>query len=540
MRLFAALPAALVLASPVFAQGGGALPPVPAPPQNPITAEKAVLGKILFWDEQLSSDDTMSCGTCHLPQSNGADPRFGTHPGFDGIFGTIDDPLASPGVVHLDGNRHFDPVPAFGLDVQVTGRTAPAAFTSQWSPEQFWDGRAGSRFVEPESGRLSIPAGGSLESQAVGPITSTVEMGHDGRTWAEVAQKLNAARPRALAPNLPPDVLAALAQDPTYPALFARAFGSTQITAERIGFALATYERTLVADQTPWDRHHQGDPTAMTMSQRQGFQRFRQHQCDACHTPPLFTDHSYRVLGVRPWLEDAGRMDVTQNFADRGAFKVPSLRNTGLKPSFMHNGSMTNLVQVLDFYDHQIPSFPENQDPLYAAMSIPAADKTLMLDFLQNALTDPRVAAGLPPFDRPTLRSELQPNTIYGAGSPGGAAIPPRLMAHQPAVVGGLDFRIGVRDALGGTTALLAVSPLPATNSGLPVPIHVDLPASMLFTASTAGAGAADGYATFPLPLPNDTRLQGAVIYAQSFVLDPAAASGWGIAASDAVSIPVF
>lgn len=540
MRVPITIQASLFLVGTIAAQGGGALPPVPAPPQNPVTAEKAVLGKILFWDEQLSSDDTMACGTCHLPEANGADPRFGTHPGFDGLFGTIDDPLASPGIVHLDANRHYDPVAAFGLDVQVTGRTAPAAFTSQWSPEQFWDGRATSRFVEPEFGTLSIPNGGSLESQAVGPIMSTVEMGHDGRTWAEVAQKLAAARPLALATQLPADVQAALAQDPTYPALFLRAFGSALITAERIGFALATYERTLVADQTPWDRHHQGDPTAMTMSQRQGFQRFRQHQCDACHTPPLFTDHTYRVLGLRPWVEDPGRMDVTQNFADRGAFKVPSLRNTGLKPSYMHNGSMTNLVQVLDFYDHQIPSFPDNQDPLYAAMSIPAADKTLMLDFLQNALTDPRVAAGLPPFDRPRLRSEQQPNVVYGAGSAGSGSVTPLLMAHQPAVVGGVDFRIGVRDALGATTAVLAVSPLPASPTGLPLPIHVDLPASMLFTSTTAGVGPAAGYATFPLPIPNDTRLQGAVIYTQSFVLDPAAVGGWGIAASDAASIPVF
>ena len=540
MRVPITIQASLFLVGTIAAQGGGALPPVPAPPQNPVTAEKAVLGKILFWDEQLSSDDTMACGTCHLPEANGADPRFGTHPGFDGLFGTIDDPLASPGIVHLDANRHYDPVAAFGLDVQVTGRTAPAAFTSQWCPEQCWDGRATSRFVEPEFGTLSIPNGGSLESQAVGPIMSTVEMGHDGRTWAEVAQKLAAARPLALATQLPADVQAALAQDPTYPALFLRAFGSALITAERIGFALATYERTLVADRTPWDRHHQGDPTAMTMSQRQGFQRFRQHQCDACHTPPLFTDHTYRVLGLRPWVEDPGRMDVTQNFADRGAFKVPSLRNTGLKPSYMHNGSMTNLVQVLDFYDHQIPSFPDNQDPLYAAMSIPAADKTLMLDFLQNALTDPRVAAGLPPFDRPRLRSEQQPNVVYGAGSAGSGSVTPLLMAHQPAVVRGVDFRIGVRGALRATTAVLAVSPLPASPTGLPVPIHVDLPASMLFTSTTAGVGPAAGYATFPLPIPNDTRLQGAVIYTQSFVLDPAAVGGWGIAASDAASIPVF
>ncbi|MDA0975660.1 MAG: hypothetical protein O2927_06805, partial [Planctomycetota bacterium] len=197
-------------------------------------------------------------------------------------------------------------------------------------------------------------------------------------------------------------------------------------------------------------------------------------------------------------------------------------------------------VQVLDFYDHQIPSFPDNQDPLYVAMSIPAADKSLMLDFMQNALTDPRVAAGLPPFDRPTLRSELPPNVSYGAGSAGGSGVTPALMAHQPAVVGGVDFRIGVRDALGGTTAVLAISPLAATSGGLPLPIHVDLPASMLFTAQTLGVGAADGYATFALPLPNDTRLRGAVIYAQSFVVDAGSVSGLGLAARDAVSIPIF
>ena len=87
MRVPITIQASLFLVGTIAAQGGGALPPVPAPPQNPVTAEKAVLGKILFWDEQLSSDDTMACGTCHLPEANGADPRFGTHPGFDGLLG---------------------------------------------------------------------------------------------------------------------------------------------------------------------------------------------------------------------------------------------------------------------------------------------------------------------------------------------------------------------------------------------------------------------------------------------------------------------
>jgi cytochrome c peroxidase len=534
MRSILTALAVLLAADLASAQG---LPPVPAPPENPITADKAVLGKILFWDEQLSSDDTMACGTCHLPQSGGADPRLGRHPGYDALFGNQDDVIASPGVVHLDAQERHAPVAGFGLDVQVTGRSAQSAITSQWSPEQFWDGRATSRFVDPETNTVSIQSGGSLESQAVGPVMSTVEMGHDGRTWTEVAQKLAAVRPLALATNLPADVQLALQRDPTYQALFQRAFGSPAITAERIGFALATYERTLVANQTPWDRHIGGNPGAMTMSQRQGFQRFRALQCDACHPPPFFTDHSYRVLGVRPWVEDEGRKAITNKFEDRGAFKVPSLRNVGLKSTFMHNGALTTMAEVVDFYDHLIVSFPDNQDPLYQGMSIPAADRPLLIDFLVHALTDPRVAAGLPPFDRPTLRSELAPNQVYGQGSPGSGAVVPQLIGHQPATVGAPDFRVGIRDARGGAPTILLISGAPRSYPGLPLPIHVDLDAGLSVTGATAGVGAGQGYGTFPLSLPNDPNLRGATLHFQALVIDPA--GPLGLAASDAVAIPV-
>lgn len=541
-----ALLAALAAAGQTLAAQGppppppppGPVPPVPVPVENRITEAKRVLGKILFWDEQLSSDDTTSCGTCHQPRAGGADPRLGHHPGYDRLFGTADDVTASPGIVHLDTQRRHAPVPSFDLDVQVTPRSAPPAFTSQWSPEQFWDGRAPSRFVDPETGQVAIQAGGSLESQAVGPIMSTVEMGHDGRTWSEVAQKLRNVVPLALATNLPADVQQALLRDPTYPALFQRAFGSPGIDARRIAFALATYERTLVPDQTPWDLHLGGNPGAMTMQQRQGLQRFRAHFCDSCHTPPFFTDHTYRVLGVRPWIEDEGRKAVTGNHADRGAFKVPSLRNVGLKATFMHDGSQTTLDEVVDFYSRLIPSFPENQDPLYQSMAIPPADKPLLVEFMRGALTDPRVAAGLPPFDRPTLRSEQPANVVYGAGSTGSGGFVPTLIAHQPATVGAVDFRIGLRDARAAAPTILALSGVKRSYPGLPVPIHVDLDAGMWVAAVTAGSGAGGGYATWPLALPADPNLRGAMLHFQAFVVDPAAPLG--IAASDAVSIPVL
>ena len=62
--------------------------PPPVSPENPVTEEKRVLGKILFWEEQLSSDDTVACGTCHIPAAGGSDPRLAAHPGPDGLFGT--------------------------------------------------------------------------------------------------------------------------------------------------------------------------------------------------------------------------------------------------------------------------------------------------------------------------------------------------------------------------------------------------------------------------------------------------------------------
>ena len=87
------LAAAVASAAPLSAQGGGGLQPPPDPPGNPTTAEKALLGKALFWDEQLSSTRTVACGTCHALPTGGSDPRTvigdprSTHPGADGVFG---------------------------------------------------------------------------------------------------------------------------------------------------------------------------------------------------------------------------------------------------------------------------------------------------------------------------------------------------------------------------------------------------------------------------------------------------------------------
>ena len=241
---------ALWIVSGAVAQG---LPPVPAPPQNPITPAKAVLGKVLFWDEQLSADDRVACGTCHHPEAGGADPRLGVHPGPDRRFGTADDKAGSPGVRTRDPAGAFAPHPEFGFDVQATRRTAPSAFGSQWAREQFWDGRAIDTFFDPDTGAMIIPTGGSLESQALVPLTNDVEMGAPGRTLADVVQKLTGVRPLALATNLPGDVQAALAAAPTYPDLFRAAFAPYYATPVYNKFlAWAGYEDAAATIREGW------------------------------------------------------------------------------------------------------------------------------------------------------------------------------------------------------------------------------------------------------------------------------------------------
>jgi len=390
--------AVLLGATGAFAQ----LPPVPIPAANPVTPQKAVLGKILFWDQQLSSDHTVACGTCHLTEFGGADPGFGTHPGVDGVLGTPDDIFGSPGVVRRDSSGAAINDPIFGFARQVTERAAPNFFGALWNPEILWDGRASSAFDDPITGVNLIPSGGTLESQSLGPILNSVEMSKDGRTWASVTSQLAAAKPLALATALPLDVSFAITANPTYPALFNAAFGTPDVTPARIAFAIATYERTLVADQTPWDAFVSGVGTALSPNQQDGWAFFVSSSCATCHAPPFFSAPRFASVGLRDINDDIGREVVTGLPGDRGHFKIPTLRNAGLKAGYMHTGEFPTLFDVVRFYQPLTPRFFPNLSP-GVPVAIPPAVEPALVDFLQNGLTDPRVAARAFPFDRPTL-----------------------------------------------------------------------------------------------------------------------------------------
>ena len=530
------------------------LPSPPVPPENPITEEKRILGKLLFWEEQLSSSNNVACGTCHRPEAGGADPRDGTHPGFNGIYGDPDDVLGSEGIRYSGLVNDFQPEPTFGREVQVTPRTSPSVFTASYHAELFWDGRASSTFTVPDTGEVAILTGGALESQSLGPILSTVEMGHEGRGWAQVTQKLEAARPMALATNLPPDVAAALINGETYPDLFAAAFGDPTINAKRIAFAIATYERTLVPDQTPWDLYEQGQTSALTPSQANGLSLFLdQARCFLCHAPPLFSDDEYHNLGNRPYFEDIGRRNVTGFFSDRGKFKTPSLRNVDLRTRYFHNGQNGGpntspgfgggpLGQVVRFYFFGGGNFDENLDPeilsLNATGGVTPQHMQDVRDFIKNGLTDPRVEAAQFPFDRPTLYSERTDDGIQvlGAGDPGSGGLTPEVLLEVAPVVGNNEFRVGIYDALGGAPAFLRLGMVGAQSA--PSFNPMSRWTSPAITLEGAGGGAGAGYGTWHGPLRSSPGMIGRRFDLQWLVLDPGAQGT--LASSQTVRVTLF
>lgn len=498
------------------------LPPVPVPPQNPITEEKRVLGKMLFWEEQLSSDNSISCGTCHKPAVGGADPRLARHPGLDSLLNTPDDVIGSSGVVHCDEQDDYVRDVVFGFARQITPRAANPSILAMYAPDLFWDGRARTTFINPQTGAVSIPSGGALESQAVGPVVSSVEMSHESRDWSQIATKLTIVRPLVLTRNLPPDLSTALESRPTYPDLFEAAFGDATITSERIAFAIATYERTLLPNQTPWDRFIAGQQNAMTPNQVQGWNVLQGSPCLICHAPPFFTDHSFQNIGLRPIAEDIGRQAVTGLVGDRGRFKVPTLRNVGLKPTFMHNGVFTTLPQVIGFYANVAAQFPNNKSPLLP-IGLPPPTIPNVVDFLANGLTDPRVASESFPFDRPLLHGDRPvPNPrLIGGATPGSGGVVPMMIANSPPNVMNLDFKIGVHQALGGAQAYVALSGMPPVNGILN-------DAELLGPIVLEGEGAGGGFGTWSWPI-DELVIESCDVYVQWQVVDVAAAGGMAL-----------
>jgi cytochrome c peroxidase len=256
---------------------------------------------------------------------------------------------------HMPAAGFADPKPvSVGVGGKTGTRNSPAVIDSAYYVTQFWDGRAP-----------------SLEKQAEGPVTNPVEMAH---TLKGVAERLNA--------------------DPSYREEFKKAFGPGPITFDMVEKAIASFERTVLAGDSLFDRYfYGGDQKSLSASARRGleiFQKADKGNCASCHTIgeqyALFTDNQFHNIGVGVVDEkptDMGRFEVSHIDADRGAFRTPSLRNVALTAPYMHDGSLKTLKDVVDFYVGGGNSSPW-RDAKMKSLNLTGQERGDLIEFLKS------------------------------------------------------------------------------------------------------------------------------------------------------------
>jgi len=238
-----------------------------------------------------------------------------------------------------------------GIGGQKGGRSAPTVINRAYSTLQFWDGRAA-----------------SLEDQAKGPIANPIEM-----TSEKTADAAHAA------------VVKRLRGVPGYVKLFEKAFGTKETTIDHVAQAIATFERTVLSGNAPYDRYQNGDKKAMSESQVRGLDVFfNKAACDSCHLGFNFTDGSYVNIGIgmdKP-KPDLGRFVVSKKDEDQGAFKTPTLREIEHTGPYMHDGSLKTLEDVVGHYDKggiKNPHLDQRMKPL----KLSAQEKSDLVAFLK-------------------------------------------------------------------------------------------------------------------------------------------------------------
>jgi cytochrome c peroxidase len=512
------------------------LDPPPAPLGNQLTAAKAYLGKALFWDEQLSSTRTVACGTCHFATSGGSDARAivnstrSRNPGADGVFNTADDVFASPGVISNNSDGSYNFSTTWGFHEQVTGRKSRSYIDAGYSNLLFWDGRATGTLTDPIGGGVVLQNGAALESQVLGPPVSSAEMANVNRNWNDVAVRVSQSTPLALSPSIPAS-LNNWIDGRSYSELFEEAFGTPEVTPARIAMAIATFERTVYSDRTPFDQAV-AQITPLGAAETRGRGLFNQVGCAACHAGNLFSDNAFHNIGVRPQLEDTGRFQVTGNTNNIGEFRTPSLRNVALRGPYFHNGHFATLEEVVEFYnrggDFDAPNINHN---LIRPLNLSAQQKSDLVAFLR-ALTDPRVASATSPFDRPVLYSESgRVPQITGSGTAGAGGNVPQVTAIEPPIVGNPAFTVAVSNALGGAQAVLVINSSDP-GAGPAIPQSGSL---ARLSIQLSGSGAGNGSGSLSLPIPN---APGSTFFGRWYVTDSSAVGG--VSVSPTITFTIF
>lgn len=323
-----------------------------SPENNPLSEDKIALGKLLFYDPILSGNQDVACVTCHHPSTG---------------YAEFLDLSIGPNAHGLGSKRKFK-VPNNIPFVKRNAQTIlNAAFNginiyNKYDPENasmFWDERVS-----------------SLEKQALEPIKAFEEMRGNDYTEDEILD----------------EVISRLKKIPEYNLLFETAFKEKNaITIDNLAKAIAAFERTLVTTNSRFDQYMRGDEDAIHISEKDGFELFKTVGCMNCHNGPMFSDFKPHVIGAPA---NAKLKEEDKGIKDSFAFRTPTLRNLRFTAPYMHNGSLTTLRRVLEFYEDisngkvRHKSIPKDRfDPLVEELDLSVKDMSLIISFL-NTLND--------------------------------------------------------------------------------------------------------------------------------------------------------
>jgi cytochrome c peroxidase len=294
---------------------------IPAPADNKPTAARIALGKALFFDPRLSGSNTISCATCH-----------------------------NPGLGWSDGQPT-------GFGHGRMSRATPTLLNVAFGTIFMWDGRKK-----------------TLEEQALGPITTDVEMNQDL-----------------------PSLIRKLEGIAGYKRMFEDAYPGEGITAATIGKAIASFERTILSTDSRFDRWIGGDAKAVGPDVKRGFEVFEgKGRCAVCHQGFNFTDNGFHNIGVKDRGDkpDIGRFAQLPLPAMKGAFKTPTLRDVALTAPYMRNGIYKTLEEVVEHYDRG-GDVKDNLSPEIKPLRLTPQEKADLVAFMK-ALTGKPVDTVLP------------------------------------------------------------------------------------------------------------------------------------------------
>jgi len=235
----------------------------------------------------------------------------------------------------------------------VLGRASPTIINTAYNSIQMWDGRKK-----------------NLEDQAIGPMEASVEMNSD---FNQMFKFLNSNK--------------------GYSAAFEKTYPGDGVSKESIAKAIASYERTIISNDSPFDRWIKGDKKAMSEQQLRGFRIFTDSargNCAICHSAPNFTDDGFHNLGL---ASDAGEDADPGRFAHKpikilkGAFKTPTLRDISLTAPYFHDGSAATLMDVVEHYAKG-GVVKERLSPNIRKLDLARQDKEDLVAFMEALTTD--------------------------------------------------------------------------------------------------------------------------------------------------------